>query len=148
MRKRYERCTLLILAILFAVWAVAWALDPVRALCRGPWRCSASGQTERPVLLVANDPETVFALGLKLALGCADVWSLELIPAVSATVVQRVVAQRAEILHHARNEPPEKALMRVFGVGNATAQRLLGYVTLIDSCSSVEPERDFFTVAD
>jgi hypothetical protein len=138
MRKRYERCTLFMVTILAAVWAVS----------QWQWPWSASGQSERVLLFAANDPETVFALGLKLSLGCADVWSLELIPAVSAKVVQRVVSQRTEILQHARNETPEKALMRVFGVGNTTARHLLGYVSLIDSCSSVEPQRDFFTVED
>lgn len=134
MRKRFERFT----SILMALLAVGWLVS------RGQRLWSNSGLSDRPLLLLANDPETVFALGLKLPLGCADLWSLELIPAVSAKVVQRLVAQRAEVLSHARSSTPEAALKRIFGVGDSTARRLLGYVALTDSCDRVEPPREFF----
>jgi hypothetical protein len=132
MRTRYNRFIALVIGVLVAFWYVPWLLS-------AGWNRHPRAN---PLLVRVEDPETVFALGLRLPLACADQWSLEQIPNLSGRVAERLVTHRAEIIRNARGLGPTKALQNVFGVGGATAQRLLTY---LDPSASCMEDRDFLT---
>jgi hypothetical protein len=135
MRKRYERFTVVVVLLLLTFSGISHT-------AHSRWQLAA---TVRPILFAAFDAETVLTLGLRLPLGCADIWSLELIPRVSRQVIARLYSQRQEILRYARDNPEEDALKRVFGIGDSTAQYLLDYISLADICVGDTPAYTPFT---
>lgn len=124
MKKHYDQFITLVISILIAVWATH-ALSTIER----------RKKTKSGALFIrADDSETVFALGLRLPLACADLWSVEQIPNLSGRVAERLVAHRTEILLNARALGPKQALENVFGVGEATAQQLLTYLDPATDC--------------
>jgi hypothetical protein len=124
MRIRYLRLTTVMLFFVCLGWAVPKALTIA----------SQDNKATSPLLMTAQDSETVLALGLRMPLGCTDLWALELIPNLSGSVAERLIAQKEGILAAARRTAPSHALQSVFGVGEATARRLLEYVAITDNC--------------
>lgn len=124
MTSRYLRLTTVMLFVVLLSWAVPKALTVT----------SPDNKVASPLLMSAQDSETVLALGLRMPLGCTDLWALELIPNLSGSVAERVIAQKEDILATAQRIPPSQALQSVFGVGATTARRLLEYVALTDNC--------------
>jgi hypothetical protein len=131
MKKRYDQLTALLVAIIITLWAIS----KVRYLSPNPTRSA------HVILMTAHDPETVFALGLRLPLGCTDQWAIELIPKLSNRVAQAVIKNRTEIIKDAARKTPEEALKAIYGVGDATAQQLIRYLKLSDNCFNIEPDR-------
>jgi hypothetical protein len=85
-----------------------------------------------------DDPEGRLAMGFKLPLSCADVWSLELLKGVSDTLAFELVAKRYEIMRAALNESPAAALGKARGIGDTTAAKLLKYLDLTERCEISE----------
>jgi hypothetical protein len=131
-KKSYDQFIALLIGIVITVWAV-FALKTPRL--NKPIKAS-------PLLFRADDAETVFAFGLRLPLACADLWSLEQIPNLSSRVAERLVTHRSEILRNARALGPKQALQNVYGVGKATAGRLLTY---LDPSTDCIQDRAFLT---
>ncbi len=125
MRQRYNTFTLAVIIILITAWTVSYLTTSRRSSPTKP----------RALLLRAEDTETAFALGLRLPLACADLWSLEQIPQLSGRVAERLITNRSEILRDARTLGPKRAFERVFGVGEATAEKLLKYLDPSIDCS-------------
>lgn len=86
-----------------------------------------------------EDPEGRLALGLKLSLACADMWSLELLKGVSDTLAFELLEKRDEILRASRKESESSALQRAHGVGEKKAQALLKHLSLKEQCSNDQP---------
>jgi|GEM_PF-3761946 len=128
MRTRYLRLTTLMLCFVF----FGWALPKVASIS------ARDSKPASPLLIPAQDSETVLALGLRLPLGCTDLSALELIPNLPGRVAERVVAQKSSILAAAQRIPSAAALQSVFGVGDVTARRLLEYVAITDNCRTVQ----------
>lgn len=124
MATRYLRLTILILFFVFLGWALS-NIVPIAARDERP---------ASPLLIPAQDSETVLALGLRLPLGCTDLWALELIPNLSGSVAERIITQKSRILAATERATPTEALQSVFGVGTTTARRLLEYVAITDNC--------------
>jgi hypothetical protein len=85
-----------------------------------------------------DDPEGRLAMGFKLPLSCADVWSLELLKGVSDTLAFEMVAKRYEIMRAALTESPAEALGKARGIGDTTAAKLLRYLDLTERCELSE----------
>jgi hypothetical protein len=64
-----------------------------------------------------DDPEGRLAMGYKLPLQCADVWSLELLKGISDTLAFEIVAKRFEIARSVRSEGELNALQHAHGIG-------------------------------
>lgn len=129
MRRRYNQFTVFLIIILIASWAISWCTTTL-------WN---SPTNPRALLFHADDTETVFALGLRLPLACADLWSLEQIPQLSGRIAERLITHRIEIIQNARALGSKKALEGVFGVGEATAKRLLRYLDFNVDCIEQRP---------
>jgi hypothetical protein len=130
MKTRYDQLTALLMAIMITIWAAS----RLRSISAN------QPPSARAILMTAHDPETVFALGLKLPLGCTDQWAIELIPKLSNRVAHKVIENKAEIIRDADRKNPQEALKSIFGLGDATAQQLLRYLTLTDNCVNREPD--------
>jgi hypothetical protein len=87
---------------------------------------------------VHDDPEGRLAIGLKLPLACANVWSVELIKGVSDTLALELIDKRFEIMRAAFNGSQMDAIQRARGVGAKTAQQLLRYLDLTGRCELQE----------
>ena len=83
-----------------------------------------------------DDPEGRLAMGHKLPLQCANIFSLELVKGVSDTLAAELLTSRFDIIGHARTGSPIDAIQRAKGVGEATAERLLRYIDLTERCTS------------
>ena len=76
------------------------------------------------------------AMGLKLPLQCANIFSLELIKGVSDTLAVELLTSRFDIIGHARTGSHVDAIQRAKGVGETTAKRLLVYIDLAERCET------------
>ena len=85
-----------------------------------------------------DDPEGRLAMGHKLPLQCADVWSLELLKGISDTLACEIVAKRFEIARSVRSEGHLNALQHAHGIGEKTASKLLPYLDLTERCELSE----------
>lgn len=81
-----------------------------------------------------DDPEGRLAMGYKLPLECANLWSLELIKGVSDTLAFEILDKRFEILRAALNGSHRDALQKARGIGEKTAERFLQYLDLTGRC--------------
>jgi hypothetical protein len=85
-----------------------------------------------------DDPEGRLAMGYKLPLQCADVWSLELLKGISDTLAFEIMAKRFEIARSVRSEGEINALQHAHGIGEKTASKLLPYLDLTERCEVSE----------
>jgi len=85
-----------------------------------------------------DDPEGRLAMGLKLPLECANIWSLELIKGISDTLALEVLDKRFDIMRAAFNGSQTEAIQRARGIGEKTAEQLLRYIDLTERCEVQE----------
>ena len=85
-----------------------------------------------------RDPEGRLAMGMKLPLECADMWSLELLKGVSDTLAIELLDKRYEVMRAAFNGSHIEAIKKARGVGDKTAEKLLEYLDLQDRCVTTE----------
>ena len=85
-----------------------------------------------------EDPEGRLAMGLKLSLACADMWSLELLKGVSDTLALELIDKRYEIMRAAFNGSQVEAIKKAHGIGDKTAEKLLAYLDLQERCERIE----------
>jgi hypothetical protein len=83
-----------------------------------------------------EDPEGRLAMGLKLPLECADMWSLELLKGISDTLALELLDRRYEIMSAAFTGSQIEALKKAHGVGDKTGEKLLRYLELRERCES------------
>jgi hypothetical protein len=85
-----------------------------------------------------EDPEGRLAMGLKLSLACADMWSLELLKGVSDTLALELIEKRYEIMRTAFTGSQVEAIKKAHGIGDKTAEKLLEYLDLRERCGRTE----------
>lgn len=85
-----------------------------------------------------EDPEGRLAMGLKLSLACADMWSLELLKGVSDTLALELIEKRYEIMRAAFTGSQVEAIKKAHGIGDKTAEKLLEYLDLRERCGRTE----------
>jgi len=85
-----------------------------------------------------TDPEGRLAMGQKLPIACADVWSLELIKGVSDTLALELIEKRFDIMRAALNGSHQEAIQKARGIGDKTGERLLQYLALTERCETEE----------
>jgi hypothetical protein len=85
-----------------------------------------------------DDPEGRLAIGYKLPLECANVWSLELIKGVSDTLAFELLDKRFDIMRSALNDSHREAIQKAHGIGEKTGERLLEYLDLTEQCELEE----------
>ncbi len=85
-----------------------------------------------------DDPEGRLAMGLKLPLECANVWSVELIKGVSDTLAFELIDKRFDIIRAALNGSHREAIQKAHGIGEKTGERLLEYLDLTERCDVEE----------
>lgn len=94
------------------------------------------GAHPRPEELIADDAESIFARGDRLPLRCVDVSTLEMIRGVADTLAFQLVEARERVIVAYRNGLRDtEALKRVRGIGPATAERLLSFISLDGECA-------------
>ena len=85
-----------------------------------------------------DDPEGRLAMGLKLPLECANVWSVELIKGVSDTLAFELLDKRFAIMLAAFKGSQTEAIQKAHGIGEKTAEQLLKYLDLTERCEVQE----------
>jgi hypothetical protein len=85
-----------------------------------------------------DDPEGRLAMGYRLPIECANVWSLELIKGFSDTLAMELLDKRFEIMRAALDEPHLDALRRARGIGDKTAELFLRYLDLTERCTTTD----------
>lgn len=118
-----------IILILAAVAARIPSLIPSRETIPTAW-------LEPPAY---DDPEGRLAMGFKMPLECADMWSLELLKGVSDTLALELIDKRYEIMRASFTTSDVDAIKRAHGVGDKTATKLLEYLDLQERCHINEP---------
>lgn len=94
-----------------------------------------------------SDPESLLAAGERIALGCADLSALELIPGVSDSLAEALLAKRTAIALAHQTSPITTSLELARGVGPRNAASLARYLGTGDTCEGYETYKPFAPVA-
>ncbi len=88
----------------------------------------------------ADDPESALAFGGRLPVGCADLWSLQLISGISESIGADLIARKGEILAASKNGSASEALQLARGIGKTQGVRLQSYLSFHSECEVRELE--------